>query len=90
MERVLIEAYLKLLDFEGRLPKDELKCLICSNEILDNASLLRAFQTAHISCIFSNTIDVNKLKYLFNSKSTTTLLDENEINKCFFTLMEGL
>ena len=49
-KRVIIESYLKLLEFEGRLHKD-LTCFLCDKKITNQISLARGFLPAHKECI---------------------------------------
>ena len=57
-KRVAIEAYVKLLENEGRLHK-ELNCFLCSLPIEDKEiSLVRAFLPTHKAC--SHTLGITK------------------------------
>ncbi|HJE02244.1 MAG TPA: recombination protein RecO, partial [Aliarcobacter thereius] len=66
--RAIIESYLNILDFEGRLHID-FECLICEITIDFNLSLVRGFIPVHNSCIRAKRFDINKIKELFINKS---------------------
>ena len=86
-KRVLVESYLKLLDFEGRL-HDDFKCFICENEIEKNLVVKRGFLSCHDSCLCGEIFQKNTLKELFNTKSTL-LLSDKEVDKLWEILLEG-
>jgi len=87
-KRIAIEAYVKLLEHEGRLHKD-MHCFLCSKKIDDNISLLRAYLPTHDYC--SKTMPINKkgLTELFEKKSSLFLTNA-EVNRLWNVLMEGL
>lgn len=88
-KRVAIEAYVKLLENEGRLHK-ELNCFLCSLPIEEKEiSLVRAFLPTHKAC--SHTLGINKeaLIELFENKSSI-FLNDKEIDRLWYVLLEGL
>lgn len=87
-KRVAIESYVKLLEHEGRLHKENI-CFLCSKPIKENISLIRAFLPTHYQC--SHTLEINKvaLKELFENK-TTLFLSDKEIDRLWIVLLEGL
>lgn len=88
-KRVAIEAYVKLLEHEGRLHSD-LVCFLCSIKIEDDeVSLIRAYLPTHRSC--SHTLGINKkgLVELFEAKSSIFLSDK-EVDRLWIVLLEGL
>jgi len=87
-KRVAIETYVTLLEKEGRLHK-EFKCFLCSFEILNKVSLLRAFLPAHEQCSFKNGVSPSGLNELFTNKSTL-FLNDLEVDYLWNTLLEGL
>ena len=87
-KRVLIESYLKLLEFEGRL-HDNFKCFICENSITKNIVLKRSFLTCHNTCLKGACFDKKDLEYLFSSKSTI-MLDDSTIDTIWDIVLEGL
>jgi len=88
-KRVAIEAYVKLLENEGRL-HTELNCFLCSLPIEEKEiSIVRAFLPTHKAC--SHTLDINKtaLTELFENKSSIFLSDK-EVDRLWYVLLEGL
>jgi recombinational DNA repair protein (RecF pathway) len=87
-KRVAVEAYVKLLEHEGRL-HTEMFCFLCSTKIEHNISLIRAYLPTHEHC--SHTYPLNKkgLQELYKNKSSL-FLDDKEIERLWSVLMEGL
>ncbi len=86
-KRVLIEAYLELLEYEGRL-HDDFKCFICDKNIEKKLVLKRSFLTAHESCLIGKKMDIDTIKELFKTKKTL-LLENTEIENLWEILLEG-
>jgi recombinational DNA repair protein (RecF pathway) len=88
-KRVAIEHYVKLLEHEGRLHK-KLECFLCTSAIMEEeVSLLRAFLPAHRRCSHTFGISKNAFDELFSSGSTL-FLDDNEVEKLWHILLQGL
>jgi len=88
-KRSIIEGYLSLLEYEGRL-HTKLECLLCNNFITDNSVIiLRSFAQAHKECIYKSEFNSKIIIELFNTKNSFNL-DQNEINKLWLILLEGL
>jgi recombinational DNA repair protein (RecF pathway) len=88
-KRLLIESYLKLLEYEGRLYVD-FTCLICENKIdTQDVVLLRAFSHAHFDCVNKYKFNTQKIQNLFKSKNSFEL-DDSDIDKIWYVLLEGL
>lgn len=87
-KRVAIEAYVKLLEHEGRL-HSELYCFLCSQPIEGDVSLIRAFLPTHPRCTHTLEINRNGLMELYKNKSTLFLSDK-EVNRLWNVLLEGL
>lgn len=87
-KRVAIEAYVKLLEHEGRL-HSELYCFLCSQVIEGDVSLIRAYLPTHKQC--SHTLEINKkgIIELYKNKSTL-FLDDKEVDRLWSVLLEGL
>jgi len=87
-KRVAIEAYVKILEHEGRLHK-ELNCFLCSMAIKEDISFIRAYLPTHESC--SHTLPINRkaLKELFENKSSL-FLNDKEVDRLWNVLLEGL
>ncbi len=86
-KRALLEGYLELLEFEGRLHKEPL-CFVCENRIDNDPVLVRGFLQAHEHCIPKRSFDQKKLAYFFDHKDSQ-FLDDGEIEALWSLLMEG-
>ncbi len=87
-KRAIIESYIKLLEFEGRLHK-EFECIICEEKIVDDPVLVRAFLTAHPHCIPKKIFNRKKIEYLIRNQDTQ-FLDDEEIEALWQIVQEGL
>ena len=87
-KRFLIESYVKLLEKEGRLHKDNI-CFLCEKKIEDNIALARAFLPAHEKCVLSDGFSKEKTGLLFNEKKTL-LFSDKEIEKLWQIMNLGL
>jgi len=86
-KRVLIEHYIKLLKFEGRL--SEFECFLCDKPIKNRVNLARGYLCACESCIPKKGFEINKIQTLFNDEKTT-LLNNQEIEKLYKILSLGI
>ena len=86
-KRVLIEKYVKLLKFEGRLSKFE--CFLCDKVIENRVNLVRGYLCACEKCITKKGFEIDKIKLLFEEEKTT-LLNNNEIDTLFGILELGI
>ncbi|MDR1285938.1 MAG: recombination protein RecO [Campylobacteraceae bacterium] len=87
-KRVIVEAYLELLFYEGRLHSLE-ECFLCEEKITsDEVALARAFLPAHTECIHNKGLKMPKLKKLFSTKQTI-LLDDDEVEYLYMVTQEG-
>lgn len=86
--RVVVEAYISLLSYEGRL-HDDFICLTCENSITQNLVLTRSFLPAHYECIFGSVLDIKKVQELFLTGSTINFSDD-EVNILWKTLQDGI
>ena len=87
-KRVAIEAYVKILEHEGRLHK-ELNCFLCSKPIKDGISLIRAYLPTHTECTHTLSINREALNELFENKSSL-FLNDKEVDRLWNVLLEGL
>ncbi|MDP3466372.1 MAG: recombination protein RecO [Sulfuricurvum sp.] len=87
-KRLAIEAYVRLLEHEGRLHR-EMNCFFCDQPIENNISLIRSFLPAHKEC--SHTLPINQagLSWLYENYSTL-FLDDIEIERLWYIVNEGL
>jgi hypothetical protein len=87
-KRAIIESYVKLCEYEGRLHTD-FECLLCEESINDNISLVRSFLPTHSRCSYSRGFRIEQIKDLFESKSSLGLNDE-ELEYIWQILLQGL
>jgi recombinational DNA repair protein (RecF pathway) len=87
-KRVLVENYIKLLEFEGRL-HNEFECFLCEKPIKNRVNLARGYLTACEKCIPKKGFEIEKIKTLFNDKKTI-FLSEEEIDSLYKILMLGI
>ncbi len=86
-KRTCIEAYLRLLEHEGRLNTDS-TCFLCEEKIqTQDLSLARGYLPAHNLCINSQAIP--GAIELLKTKSTM-LLSDIDVEKLWRILLEGL
>lgn len=86
-KRVVIESYLQILEYEGRL-HDDFVCFICDHIVEENVVLARSFLPAHKVCVFGDTLPKEKIQTLFSDKSTL-YLEDNEVENLWQLLQEG-
>lgn len=87
-KRVAIEAYVKLLEHEGRLHSQHI-CFLCSKPIAHEISLIRAFLPTHPECTHTLAINPKALDELYTNKSSLFLSDK-EVDRLWLVLLEGL
>jgi len=87
-KRVLVENYIKLLEFEGRL-HNEFECFLCEKIIQNRVNLARGYLTACEKCIPRKGFDKEKIKILFNDKKTL-LFNDKEVEELYNILMLGI
>jgi len=86
-KRVVIESYIKMLEYEGRLFKDK-KCYICGEKIGKKVALMRAFLPAHKECIYASTLQSAKIYGLLQSAKTIDL-DDDEVEYLYEIVLKG-
>jgi len=87
-KRFLIESYVKLLEKEGRLHKDNI-CFLCERKIENNIAFARAFLPAHEKCVLGKGFNKEKIALLFNEKKSL-LFSDSEIEKLWQIMNLGL
>lgn len=87
-KRVILDAYLELLSFEGRL-HTKFRCFVC-DELIDNENigLVRAFLPAHKDCAFVYEVAQDKLKHFYKNKNSS-IFDDNEVSDMYKIIKEG-
>ena len=86
-KRIIIESYLQILEFEGRLHSEPI-CFICDDEIKDRVALGRAFLPAHEFCVGIDGFELSQINELFESKKTTNL-DDEVVNSLYNIVLQG-
>ena len=88
VKRAIIESYVKLCEYEGRL-HSEYECLLCDMPIENNIALVRSFIPTHPTCSYSRGYDISKIDELFKNKSLISFND-NEVDTLWYILLQGL
>jgi len=87
-KRAIIESYVELCDYEGRLHIDY-ECLLCDEQIKKDVSLVRAFMPTHPSCSYTKGFKKEIIDELFNEK-TLISFEDDEVNHLWHVLLQGL
>jgi len=87
-KRLAIEAYMRLLKYEGRL-YDNGFCYVCEEVLDQQVGLMRAFLPAHPRCIYANPLAKEEIFTLFNTQSTIHLSDAT-VEELYYVLLKGL
>jgi len=87
-KRAIIESYVKLCEYEGRL-HTEYECLLCENPIESDISLVRSFLPTHKNCSYSKSFKLAQIKELFEEKSLLDFNDD-EVEYLWAILLQGL
>ena len=87
-KRLAIEAYIELLNYEGRL-YDNGFCYVCEEVLDEKVGLMRAFLPAHPKCIYSHALNKKEVFMLYNSHSTIHIDDYN-VEILYQILQKGL
>ena len=87
-KRCIVESYVKLLAYEGRLHHDFL-CFLCNNEIEHDLVLARGFLPAHQRCLYGRIHNKQKIETLF-TEGHTLFLENEEIEILWELIEEGL
>lgn len=88
VKRAIIETYIKILQYEGRL-HTEFICLLCDTKISSDISLVRSFHPVHSHCTYSKTFEFEKIEGLFKRKSLIPF-DDDQIDYLWAILLQGL
>jgi hypothetical protein len=87
-KRAIIESYVKLCEYEGRLHINY-ECLLCDMHIDNNISLIRGFMPTHAKCSYSKAFDKTKIDELFQNKSIISF-EDNEVEYLWYVILQGL
>lgn len=86
-KRLVVEAYMKILEHEGRL-YDNGFCYVCEKVLEDQVGLMRAFLPTHPACIYAPALDKQEIFTLFNTQSTIHIEDET-VDKLYSIVLKG-
>lgn len=86
-KRLIIESYVRILEFEGRL-HSELECFVCDESVGQSVCLTRGFLLSHPHCFKRDEFGTDKIARLFDTKSTIELSDA-EVDKIYHIVLEG-
>jgi hypothetical protein len=87
-KRAIIENYILLCQYEGRL-HTEYECLLCDQPITKDISVVRSFLPTHSSCSYSRAFDLQNIKELFEEKTLVKFSDD-EVEYLWNILLQGL
>jgi recombinational DNA repair protein (RecF pathway) len=87
-KRAIIESYIKLLEYEGRL-HTQFECLLCEQKIENTISLVRSFLPTHASCSYSKKFEYTQIEELFYENSLINFEDD-EVEYLWNILLQGL
>lgn len=87
-KRIAIEAYTKLLAYEGRLHEEQ-HCFACEKAIDEDFTLIRGFLPAHATCVSKKPLNLLHVKKLFETKSSIAL-DDDAVDILWNILEEGI
>ncbi|RLA74408.1 MAG: recombination protein RecO [Epsilonproteobacteria bacterium] len=87
-KRAIIETYVKMLHYEGRMSFED-DCLLCDQKISGDIALVRGFKQTHEACSYKKAINRYAMQELLENKSTAKLSD-NECERIWQVLLQGL
>lgn len=88
--RVLLESYASLLEYEGRLGRqEENRCFICDGILESHIALGRAFLFAHPHCVQGFVFEKSQILEFFTHTSTLHL-EDTQVQKLWQILCLGL
>jgi recombinational DNA repair protein (RecF pathway) len=87
-KRSAVEAYLAILDHEGRLHAPD-TCFACGRPLDGEIALIRAFLPAHTRCVIARSYPKERIETVMATKKTI-LLDDSEVEGLWLTLLEGM
>lgn len=87
-KRIAVEAYVRLLQHEGRVP-DGSSCFFCEQAVDgERVTVIRGFQYAHTNCCLYGSIRKEGMDHLLKTQSSL-LLEDAEVDALYATLSEG-
>jgi len=86
-KRLTIEAFIKILKYEGRLQPLN-RCVICNQAINENISIVDGFLPTHSSCSISEPMNKRAIIELFEN-SSTILIDDDIIDRLYLIALKS-
>ncbi len=86
-KRVVVEAYIEILNHEGRVHNDFI-CFICEKEIEDQITLARALLPSHPHCVIGKLIRKKEIQRVFET-SSTLFLEDDEVDYIWEIIQMG-
>lgn len=86
-KRVMLESYFELLEFEGRIYREDF-CFICQQPLKKDITLMRAFKFTHPSCLYDLKFSKNRVLEMIENKESIKF-EDNEIDTLFEVLKRG-
>ncbi len=87
-KRLIIETIIKILTFEGVLPKLDI-CTICHQKINQKISFIPPLRAVHPNCAHGVSFKKNKIFDLFHNASTL-FLEDNEIERLYPIIVKAI
>jgi recombinational DNA repair protein (RecF pathway) len=87
-KRVVVESYLELLTFEGRIYHQE-HCYLCQTPLDTHVSLMQSFKLVHPHCIHAPSLDKKSMMRAFETGSTIHL-DDSDVDYLMGVIQRGL
>ena len=73
-KRLIIETFIAILQYEGRVQNTE-RCVVCNSKLGNECSLIKGYLPAHPECVKELPIKTEAITHLFQSGSTILLSD---------------
>ena len=86
-KRLIVDAYLQILNHEGRL-HDPNFCYFCNDEIWGEISLTRGFLPSHEACTQGMKFSLNEICDMYKIKKCLNL-DDEDVEKLYEIVMQG-
>ena len=87
-KRVILDIYVEILKFEGRLHNLDI-CYICQKPLSKDVSLMQSLILAHPNCIYAPSLPHHKLKEYFTT-GKSVWLDDDEVDVIYSVIQKGL
>lgn len=88
-KRTIIEQYVRLLDYEGRLHVETKECFLCEESITTDFTLTRGFTPVHATCIHVPIFEALHVDELFKNYNSM-FFDDTQLKRLWDIMCEGL